>query len=141
MPRPRDRLKALYTVEPTRRKGVLASKVPSAPTTDGDFITVRMAETPHRSPTDGHGLPDLHAGGHVIECTEWPAASWISALLAGRRMLRPDRSIEVVYLHRAPVDFRKQMDGLAAIIERAVHMNPFSGRCTLHNKRKDNSRS
>lgn len=32
-------------------------------------------------------------------------------------MLRPDRSIERVYLHRAPIDMRKQMDGLAALVE------------------------
>ena len=52
--------------------------------------------------------------------------------------MRPERSIEVVYLHRAPVDFRKQMDGLAAIVEGAVHMNPFSGALYVFiNKRKD----
>jgi len=78
-------VKALYhRGAQLRRKGVLASKVPSAPTTDGDFITVRMAETAAQvtRPT-GTVCRILHAGGHVIECTEWPAASWISALLAG----------------------------------------------------------
>jgi len=35
-------------------------------------------------------------------------------------MLRPDRSIGQVYLHRAPIDMRKQIDGLAAIVEGAI---------------------
>jgi hypothetical protein len=30
-------------------------------------------------------------------------------------MLRPDRGIERVYLHRAPVDMRPQIDGLAIL--------------------------
>jgi hypothetical protein len=30
-------------------------------------------------------------------------------------MLRPDRGIERVYLHRAPVDMRRQIDGLAIL--------------------------
>ena len=42
-------------------------------------------------------------------------------------MLRPDRSIERVYLHRAPVDMRKQIDGLAALVEGVLKENPFSG--------------
>ena len=31
-------------------------------------------------------------------------------------MIRPDRDIVAVYLHRKPVDMRKQMDGLAAVV-------------------------
>lgn len=42
-------------------------------------------------------------------------------------MLRPDRSIERVYLHRAPVDMRKQMDGLALLAKEALGEDPFSG--------------
>lgn len=41
--------------------------------------------------------------------------------------MRPDRDIERVYLHRAPVDFRKRINGLSAIVESAVQANPFSG--------------
>jgi len=40
-------------------------------------------------------------------------------------MLRPDRSIERVYLHRAPVDMRKQMDGLALLAKEALGEDPF----------------
>lgn len=42
-------------------------------------------------------------------------------------MFRPDRTIGRVYLHRLPIDMRKQMDGLAALVENAVKQNPFSG--------------
>lgn len=42
-------------------------------------------------------------------------------------MLRPDRSIECVYLHRSPVDMRKQMDGLALLAKDVIHEDPMSG--------------
>lgn len=42
-------------------------------------------------------------------------------------MLRPDRNIERVYLCRKPVDMRKQMDGLAAIVKEALDRDPMSG--------------
>lgn len=40
-------------------------------------------------------------------------------------MRRPDRSIERVYLHRAPVDMRKQMDGLAIHAKEALRLEFF----------------
>jgi transposase len=42
-------------------------------------------------------------------------------------MLRPDRGIERVYLHRAPVDMRKQMDGLALLVQQSMQADAFSG--------------
>jgi transposase len=42
-------------------------------------------------------------------------------------MLRPDRDIERVYLCRKPVDMRKQMDGLAAIVKEVLELDPMSG--------------
>lgn len=41
-------------------------------------------------------------------------------------MLRPDRDIERVYLCRKPVDMRKQMDGLAAIVK-ALEFDALNG--------------
>jgi len=53
-------------------------------------------------------------------------------------MLRPDRSIERVYLHRAPIDMRKQIDGLAALVEGALKADPFSGALFIFiNRRRD----
>ena len=53
-------------------------------------------------------------------------------------MLRPDRSLARVYLHRAPVDMRKQIDGLAALVEGAMQANPFSGALYIFtNRRRD----
>lgn len=42
-------------------------------------------------------------------------------------MLRPDRSIERIYVHRAPVDMRKQMDGLAMLAREVMEQDPLSG--------------
>ena len=42
-------------------------------------------------------------------------------------MLRPDPSIERIYLHRAPVDMRKQIDGLALLAKEVIELDPMSG--------------
>jgi transposase len=42
-------------------------------------------------------------------------------------MLRPDRSIERVYLHRAPVDVRRQIDGLAILAKEVIQQDPTGG--------------
>lgn len=39
--------------------------------------------------------------------------------------MHPGSRIEAVYLCRDPVDFRKSIDGLAAIVEQAFGVNPF----------------
>lgn len=53
-------------------------------------------------------------------------------------MLRPDRSIKQVYLHRAPIDMRKQIDGLAALVEGTLRSDPFSGALFVFiNRRRD----
>ncbi len=53
-------------------------------------------------------------------------------------MLHPDRSIEQVYLHRSPIDMRKQMDGLAALVEGVLKLDPFaSGLFVFINRKRD----
>jgi len=42
-------------------------------------------------------------------------------------MLRPDRGIERVYLHRAPIDMRKQIDGLSLLARDVMQLDPLSG--------------
>jgi transposase len=42
-------------------------------------------------------------------------------------MLRPDRDVERVYLHRAPVDMRRQIDGLSILAKDAMSLDPMSG--------------
>ena len=42
-------------------------------------------------------------------------------------MLRPARDIARVYLHRAPVDMRKQIDGLAILAKDVIQQDPTSG--------------
>jgi transposase len=43
------------------------------------------------------------------------------------RYLRPSLEIPQIYLYRAPVDFRKQVNGLAALIEQELGHSPFTG--------------
>lgn len=43
------------------------------------------------------------------------------------RYLRPALDIPQIYLYRAPVDFRKQANGLAVLIEQELGHSPFTG--------------
>jgi transposase len=53
-------------------------------------------------------------------------------------MLRPDRTVPCVYLHRTPVDLRKQQAGLAALVQEAMPESPFSGALfAFTNKRRN----
>jgi transposase len=53
-------------------------------------------------------------------------------------MLRPDRTVPCVYLHRAPVDLRKQQAGLAALVQEGMSESPFSGALfAFTNKRRN----
>lgn len=40
--------------------------------------------------------------------------------------MHPGSRVSAVFLCRAPVDFRKQIDGLAALVEQELAMNPFA---------------
>ncbi|MEZ5512464.1 MAG: IS66 family insertion sequence element accessory protein TnpB [Steroidobacteraceae bacterium] len=53
-------------------------------------------------------------------------------------MLRPERSIERVYLHRAPVDMRRQMDGLALLARDVMQIDPLSGALFVFINRRRN---
>ena len=52
-------------------------------------------------------------------------------------MLRPDREIERVYLHRAPIDMRKQIDGLSLVAKDVMQLDPLSGAlfCFINQRR------
>jgi transposase len=56
-------------------------------------------------------------------------------------MLRPDRNIASVYLHRAPIDMRRQIDGLSALVVGVMQHNPLSGSLFVFiNKRRNKSK-
>ena len=40
--------------------------------------------------------------------------------------MHPGHTIGTVYLHRDPVDFRKQINGLSIIVEQELEMDPFA---------------
>lgn len=40
--------------------------------------------------------------------------------------MHPGHTPGAIYLHREPVDFRKQINGLAAIVEGELQMSPFA---------------
>lgn len=42
-------------------------------------------------------------------------------------MFLPDRENLRVFLHRAPIDMRKQRHGLAALVQGVLEQNPFGG--------------
>lgn len=43
-----------------------------------------------------------------------------------------------VYLHRAPVDFRKSINGLVTLVEQGFGLSPFASACFVFgNKRRD----
>lgn len=54
------------------------------------------------------------------------------------RYLRPSLNMPDIYLYRAPVDFRMQALGLAALVERELGHNPFSGALYAFTNRQRN---
>ena len=52
--------------------------------------------------------------------------------------MRPDLSIPIIYLHKAPVDFRKSINGLAVIVEDAMQRSPFSKELFVFTNRNHN---
>ena len=40
-------------------------------------------------------------------------------------MMRPPNHLTPVYLCREPVDFRRQINGLAALVQEELHLDPF----------------
>jgi len=55
-----------------------------------------------------------------------------------KHYLRPALDLPEIYLYRDPVDFRKQMHGLAAIVEQELMHNPFNGALYLFSNRQRN---
>lgn len=52
--------------------------------------------------------------------------------------MRPDVALPRVYLHREPVDFRRAVDGLAAMVEQSMGMDPFSKALYVFTNRRRN---
>ena len=55
------------------------------------------------------------------------AAGVMASIAEYELVIRPDRDIAAVYLHRKPVDMRKQMDGLAAVVTASQLGDALSG--------------
>lgn len=56
----------------------------------------------------------------------------------GNRYLRPAREMPEIYLYRVPIDFRKQVNGLALMVEQELGHNPFSGALYAFTNRQHN---
>ena len=54
------------------------------------------------------------------------------------RYLRPSWDLPEIYLYRQPIDFRKQANGLALIVEQELGHNPFSGALFAFTNRQRN---
>lgn len=55
-----------------------------------------------------------------------------------KRYLRPARQMPQIFLYRAPIDFRKQVNGLALLVEQELGHNPFSGALYAFTNRQHN---
>jgi predicted phage tail protein len=69
-----------------RKKGMLT---PATPRADSAFVAVRVrsrSEVSEPAPTISGGslICRLRIGAAVIECAEWPPASWLAALASAR---------------------------------------------------------
>ena len=54
------------------------------------------------------------------------------------RSLRPRHDMPEIYLYRAPIDFRKQANGLALLIEHELGRSPFTGALYAFTNRRRN---
>ncbi|WJV53231.1 IS66 family insertion sequence element accessory protein TnpB [Prodigiosinella aquatilis] len=54
------------------------------------------------------------------------------------RDLRPALAMPQIFLYRAPIDFRKQVNGLAALIEQELGHDPFTGALYAFTNRQRN---
>ena len=54
------------------------------------------------------------------------------------RYLRPSWDLPEIYLYRQPIDFRKQANGLALIVEQELGHSPFSGALYAFTNRQRN---
>jgi transposase len=54
------------------------------------------------------------------------------------RYLRPAREMPEIYLYRAPIDFRKQANGLALLVEQELGRSPFTGALYAFTNRQRN---
>ena len=54
------------------------------------------------------------------------------------RYLRPSRSMPEIYLYREPIDFRKQANSLAVLIEQELGQSPFTGALYAFTNRQRN---
>jgi len=53
-------------------------------------------------------------------------------------MMRPPNALPAVYVCVAPVDFRKQIDGLAALVQADLILDPFSEHLFVFRNRRSN---
>lgn len=58
--------------------------------------------------------------------------------MMGNRYLRPAREMPQIFLYRLPIDFRKQVNGLALLVEQEFGHNPFSGALYAFTNRQHN---
>jgi len=54
------------------------------------------------------------------------------------RYLRPSRSMPEIYLYREPIDFRKQANGLAVLVEQELGHSTFTGALYAFTNRQRN---
>ena len=53
--------------------------------------------------------------------------------------MHPGCTIDQVYLYREPIDFRKAIDGLSALVELELGLNPFASALYVFTNRQRNN--
>ncbi len=124
-------VKKLYSwKQDLKRRGVLPQ--PEARPT---FVPVRFIG-PNATVAVSVYLPS----GVRVEVSEGVSANLLETVLAcsAPTMIRPANDLPQVFLCRSPVDLRKSIDGLAALVEQTLALNPFAEHLfVFSNRRRD----
>lgn len=71
-------------------------------------------------------------------CECYSGAVVVGTVVGGIDIMRPAAEDLQVYLHRAPIDMRTGRNGLAALAQEALQIDPFAGAlCILIGRRYD----
>ena len=100
------------------------------------FVAVRVRSSPAAAAAAGSGLVCrlVRGDGCMIECGEWPPAAWLSRCSGDAGCCDLTARIERVYLHRAPVDMRRQIDGLSILARKSSAGSDVGGDVCLHQR-------
>jgi len=109
---------------------------PAAPTAGvgraaAKLVTLRVIDTAHAATEPMHPRASRrHAPRNVgIARTRMAGGAWTCR--TRNTLMHPGCPITQVYLCRAPIDFRKAINGLSVMVEQELGLDPFNGTLTV----------